>query len=83
MHISLPPECEAYIEDRVTSGEFASAEEVIADALQARMSAALIADVEARLAKSKASYADGNYEVADDAFFERKISEIKERYRLG
>ena len=78
MHIALPPEFEAYVNDLVSSGQYASAEDVVANALKARMQA----EVDERLAASRAAYKRGEYVVADDAFFDAKRQKIKDKHEL-
>lgn len=82
MHIALLPEYEAYIKEQVSSGHYASAEDLIADALKALMSGDADAAFDSRLADSRAAYKRGEYSVADDAFFETKLDAIKEKHGL-
>jgi putative addiction module CopG family antidote len=80
MHISLPPEYEAFIEDQISSGQYATAEDVIADALKERMAADFEAKVTKRVEESMAAYERGDYVVADDKYFDGLRERIRQKY---
>ncbi len=80
MHISLPPEYEAFIKDQISSGQYATAEDGIADALKERMASDFEAKVTKHVEESMAAYERGDYVAADDKYFDKLRERVRRKY---
>jgi len=81
MNISLTTELETFVKDQVASGHYKSASEVMREALRHYIRNSMENRLEKRLASSRQQYQSGDYVVADDAFFDRKVAGIKAKYK--
>lgn len=81
MNISLTTELETYVKDQVASGHYKSASEVMREALRHYIRNSMETRLQRRLDSSRKQYEDGNYVVADNDFFEKKISTIQAKYQ--
>ncbi len=83
MDITLTRELEEYVQHQVELGFYPSASEVICDALRSQMMASSIDQIDERIALGRKQITEGNFAVADDAFFDRAREYVKKKYMSG
>jgi antitoxin ParD1/3/4 len=79
MHVSLSPQLDAYVLDKVKSGRYNSASEVIREALrlmQEREEERMV-----RVAEVRQKLAEGQADIDAGRYFEGTIDEVRERVR--
>lgn len=80
MNISLTKELEDYVANQLKTGLYGSASEVIREALRTHIMKQKRADFDDRLARSEKQMENGEYVVADDAYWDRKKRMIRDKY---
>ncbi len=80
MNISLTKELEEYVATQLKTGLYGSASEVIREALRTHILKQKRIDFDDRLARSEKQMDNGEYIVADEAYWERKKWMIRDKY---
>lgn len=80
MNISLTKELEDYVANQLKTGLYGSASEVIREALRTHIMKQKRADFDDRLARSEKQMENGEYIVADDAYWDSKKRMIRDKY---
>jgi antitoxin ParD1/3/4 len=83
MIVELTPRLEAVIREKVDSGRYASAREVIEDALQLMENRDKVERLRAAIASADAQFANGEYTVWTEHSMQRLLEEAEEEERRG
>ncbi|TAN70703.1 MAG: type II toxin-antitoxin system ParD family antitoxin [Methylobacter sp.] len=81
MHISLTPELEAIIKEKVTSGLYNNASEVIREALRFMKTNEELID-QMKLDHLRSKLAEGEYDLIEDRYTELKQEELSDHFKL-
>lgn len=79
MDISITGDLEEFVKSEVAAGHYATADEVVVDALRKHISATIDRQISDRVAQSRAEFEAGDYVIADDQFIADKISRMKDK----
>jgi Arc/MetJ-type ribon-helix-helix transcriptional regulator len=82
MQVALPKHLEDYLVNEVAEGRATSADELIAEALEARLTAEAKAAFWGRVEASRQQAADGKLIAATDDYFERKRERIRKKFMI-
>ncbi|WP_406855882.1 hypothetical protein ABEG18_25755 [Alsobacter sp. KACC 23698] len=80
MQVSLPKHLEDYLATEVAEGRAKSAEDVISDALEARLTAESQSRFWRRVEASRQQASEGELIPATDEYFEQKIQRIRTKF---
>lgn len=83
MIVELTPQLESVIRKKVESGRYASASEVLEDALQLMEDRDRIERLRAAIASADAQFANGEYTVWTEHSMQRLLQEAEEEERQG
>ncbi len=80
MNISLTKVLEEYVAGQLETGHYASASEVIREALRNQIKSSINSQLDERIALGRQQVEDGKFTVADDAYFDKARDYVKGKY---
>ena len=80
MNISLTKDLEEYVKRQMETGHYASASEVIREALRNQIKSSLSEQLDERIAVGRQQVAEGKVMVADDNYFDKARNYVKDKY---
>ena len=80
MNVSLTNELEEYVSSQVKTGHYASASEVIREALRNQIRHSMSEQLDQRISNSRQQAKDGSLILADDGYFKSKRERIRQQF---
>lgn len=80
MNISLTKDLEEYVKRQMETGHYASASEVIREALRNQIKSSLSEQLDERIALGRQQVVEDKVMVADDNYFDKARSYVKDKY---
>lgn len=80
MNISLTKDLEDYVASKVQTGHYASASEVIREALRNQIKFSVNTQFDERIAIGRQQVEEGKFNVADSAYFDKAREYVKKKY---
>lgn len=80
MNISLTKDLEEYVSSQMQTGYYASASEVIREALRNQIKSSINRQLDKRIALGRQQVEEGKVTVADDTYFDKAREYVKGKY---
>lgn len=80
MNVSLTKNLEEYVTNQMQTGHYASASEVIREALRNQIKSSISRQLDERIVLGRQQVEEGNVTVADDTYFDKAREYVKGKY---
>lgn len=80
MNISLTKDLEDYVSGQMKTGHYASASEVIREALRTQIKSSINRQLDERIALGRQQVEEGKFTIADDSYFDKDREFVKNKY---
>lgn len=80
MNISLTKNLEEYVASQMQTGHYASASEVIREALRNQIKSSISRQLDERIALGRQQVEEGKVTVANDTYFDKAREYVKDKY---
>lgn len=80
MNVSLTKNLEEYVTNQMQTGHYASASEVIREALRNQIKSSISGQLDERIVLGRQQVEEGNVTVADDTYFDKAREYVKGKY---